>query len=470
MLLPGLDGPRAPVRLRPYQTRAIETLRAYVERGARRILLVAPTGAGKTVVAASIMEAGAARGEHVLFLAHRRELIQQTYRKLLDLGVCEDDVGVIMASDRRRRPAALVQVASVDTLRARAKPHADLVFVDEAHRAEARTYKAIAAAYPDAVHVGLTATPYRADGKGLGGSYDELILVASTRELIADGYLVEPRVLTVPASSLPDLSRVRVRGGDYDEKALGDAVNQRALVGNIVEHWLQHAAGVRTVVFAVSIAHSRHVVERFREAGVLAEHLDGGTPTADRDALLARLERGETRVVGSVGTLCEGWDMPSVKCAILARPTKSTGLYLQQAGRILRPWEGIGALILDHAGCAVEHGLPQDDRVFALDGVEKAGDPKRKPARAKTCPSCFAVLPLGTAVCPLCATLLGGATAPLRETADTLVEATPAQIPLPRAPPPDDRGVLDVLRRAARTGGRLGWSAFDVTQASPATR
>jgi len=470
MLLPGLDGPRAPVRLRPYQTRAIETLGAHVERGARRILLVAPTGAGKTVVAASIVQAAAARGEHVLFLAHRRELIQQTYRKLLDLGVSEDDVGVIMASDRRRRPAAPVQVASVDTLRARAKPHADLVFVDEAHRAEARTYKAIAAAYPDAVHVGLTATPYRADGKGLGGSYDELVLVASTRELIADGYLVEPRVLTVPASSLPDLSRVRVRGGDYDEKALGDAVNQRALVGNIVEHWLEHAAGVRTVVFAVSIAHLRHVVERFREAGVPAEHLDGGTPTADRDALLARLERGETRVVGSVGTLCEGWDMPSVKCTILARPTKSTGLYLQQAGRILRPWEGIGALILDHAGCAVEHGLPQDDRVFTLDGVEKAGDPKRRTAGAKTCPSCFAVLPLGTAVCPMCATLLGGATAPPRETADTLVEATPAPLPLPRAPPADDRGVLDVLRRAARTGGRLGWDAFDVTQASPATR
>ncbi|MCC7540350.1 MAG: hypothetical protein IT379_29305 [Deltaproteobacteria bacterium] len=311
------------------------------------------------------------------------------------------------------------------------------------------------------MHVGLTATPYRADGKGLGGSYDELIVVASTRELIADGYLVEPRVLTVSASSLPDLSRVRVRGGDYDEKALGDAVNQRALVGNIVEHWLQHADRARTVVFAVSIAHSRHVVERFREAGVPAEHLDGDTPTGDRDAILARLARGETRVVGSVGTLCEGWDMPAVKCAILARPTKSTGLYLQQAGRILRPWEDVRALILDHAGCAVEHGLPQDDREFTLDGVEKGGDPKRKPVRSKTCPSCFAVLPLGTAVCPVCATLLGGAAAPLRETADRLVEATPAVQPRPRAPPPDDRGVLDVLRQAARAGGRLGWDAFD---------
>lgn len=471
MLLPGLEGPRAPVRLRPYQARAIAALGALVDRGARRVLLVAPTGSGKTVVAANIMQAAASRGERVLFLAHRRELIQQTCRKLLDVGVPEHDVGVIMASDPRRRPAASIQVASVDTLRARAKPPAEVVFVDEAHRAEARTYKSIAAAYPDALHLGLTATPYRADGKGLAGCYDELVVVASPRELIEEGYLVEPRVLTVPPTSLPDLSRVRVRGGDYDEKALGDAVNQRPLVGNIVDHWQRHADGARTVVFAVSIAHSRHVVERFREAGVPAEHLDGATPTAERDAILGRLEHGETRVVGSVGTLCEGWDMPAVKCAILARPTKSTGLYLQQAGRILRPWEGVPALILDHAGCAIEHGLPQADREFTLEGAEKVADPKHKPARAKTCPSCFAVLPLGTAVCPLCAALLGGATAPLRETPDALVEAAPNRLPPPRAPPTaGDRAVLNVLRRAARSGGRFGWDAFDPTQAGATTR
>jgi len=423
-----------------------------------------------TVISASIVGTAAASRKSVLFLAHRRELIQQTYRKLVDAGVPESTVGVIMANDPRRRPAAPIQIASVDTLRVRAKPPADVVFVDEAHRAEAQTYKAIGSSYPAALHIGLTATPYRADGKGLGGSYDELIVVASPRELIAEGFLTEPRVLTVPPSALPDLTSVRVRGGDYDDKALGDAVNQRSLVGNIVEHWLRHANGVRTVAFAVSIAHSRHIVERFREAGIAAEHLDGATPTPDRDAILARLERGETRVVGSVGTLCEGWDMPSVKCAILARPTKSTGLYLQQAGRILRPWEGVRALILDHAGCAVEHGLPQDDRTFTLDSVDKKAQQKRKPAaRAKTCPACFVVLPLGTAVCPVCAASLAGATAPLPETEDALVEATPT---LTVHPAPGARGpkvapspnVFRTLQSAARAGGRLGWEAFDVSQ------
>src|SRR5262249_5249823 len=158
----------------------------------------------------------------------------------------------------------------------------------------------------------------------------------------------------------------------------------------------RRATGARTVAFAVSIEHSRHLAERFNAAGIPAEHLDGETPTPERDAILQRLEYGVTRVVSNVGVLCEGWDQPSVKCCILARPTKSTGLYLQQVGRILRPWsdpatgQARRAVILDHAGCAHEHGLPQDDREFTLEDTKKrtghAGD-KRETA-AQTCPRC----------------------------------------------------------------------------------
>ncbi|MBL8718121.1 MAG: hypothetical protein JNL79_19225 [Myxococcales bacterium] len=193
------------------------------------------------------------------------------------------------------------------------------------------------------------------------------------------GFLVEPRVFTVPAHALPDLSTVKVRGGDYDERELADAVDRRQLVGNIVEHWRKHADGVRTVVFAVSIAHSKHIVERFQEAGVRAEHLDGGTPMLERDAILARLDRGETQVVGSIGTLCEGTDIPSVKCAILARPTKSTGLYLQQAGRILRPYQDQPAVILDHAGSpeTVPRLEPTGERDRIVFGYVKPNAPRR---------------------------------------------------------------------------------------------
>jgi superfamily II DNA or RNA helicase len=450
------------VRLRPYQVEAIERVRECVRAGVRRIVIVLPTGGGKTLVASHIIASAVARGSRVVFLAHRRELVNQAYRKLIAQGLAEDQVGVLMASDPRRRPAAPVQVASVDTLRNRAKPPAELVFVDEAHRARAKSYKNIAAEYPKAVHLGLTATPYRADGEGLADAYDDLVVVASTRQLIVEGYLVEPRVFTVPDSAMPDLSGVRVKGGDYDEAALADVVDRQPLVGNIVEHWLKHASGLRTVVFAVSVAHSRHIVERFQQAGVAAEHLDGTTPLADRDAILGRLEAGTTQVVANCGVLCEGWDQPSAKCAVLARPTKSTGLYLQQAGRILRPWQGARAIILDHGGCALEHGLPQDDREFCLEGTRKKRGKRDTVAQlSKVCPACIAVLPPATRVCPECGYVFLEEKLP-QESDGNLVEVTAQAAPPPR--PLSVPAIQSILRDSLRGGGKLSWDQFTLPE------
>ncbi len=491
------DGHTGPLRLRPYQQAAVNELRARLRSGVRRVVIVAPTGSGKTVLAAYLIARAVERGSPVLFIAHRRELIGQAFTRLLGVGVPESHLGVMMGADPRRRPGAPVQVASVDTLRHRAKPRAEVVFVDECHRALAKSYRDIAGAYPDAIHLGLTATPFRANGAGLGDAYDDLLVVASPRQLIAEGHLVEPRVYTVPAESLPDLSAVRVKRGDYDQRALAEAVDSKALVGNLVEHWMRHAQGVRTVAFAVSVAHSQHIAEQFRQAGVAAEHLDGATPADERDAILARLESGETTVVSCAMLLSEGWDQPSVKCAILARPTRSTGLYLQQAGRILRPFNGQRAIILDHGGCVLEHGLPQDDRVFTLEGAtKKRGGTSAAPVR--TCPSCFAVLPMSTRVCPECdAVLIEQADVP-KEREGTLVEVRPddlKRIELERlravaaergykpgwvyyrfkerfgeAPPRDRRrgsqeasrarALNDLLRSAARAGGGLDWSSI----------
>jgi len=461
----GLSSPGAigRIQLRGYQIDGETRVRAAIAQGARRILLVLATGGGKTSVAASIITHEVRQGRRVLVVAHRRELIGQAYRRLLDFGLAVDAVGVIMANDSRRRPAAPVQVASVDTLRARAKPQADIVFVDEAHRALARTYVELGRAYAGAVHIGLTATPFRADGKGLGDAYDELIVVASPRQLISEGHLVEPRVFTVPAIKRPDLSRVRVERGDYSADALAEAVDRQALVGNIVEHWLTHARGVRTVVFAVSVAHSKHIVERFLAAGVAAEHLDGETPAPERDAILARVERGETLVVSNVNCLAEGWDQPAVKCAILARPTKSTGLYLQQAGRILRPWNNQPAIILDHGGCAVEHGLPQDDREFSLEGTVARGRRTQEP-KARECPACLAVLGLTARVCPACGHELFAVRDLPAEDEGQLVEVRAGELPSPHRP----RGkssLFATLRNAVHEQrGRLSWAALDEGQ------
>jgi len=410
------------IALRLYQNAAIDRVRAQL-RKTRRVLLVLPTGGGKTIIASAIISSAFSRGRRVIFFAHRRELVNQTKGKLIASDIPRESIGIMMADDPETRPDAPIQIASIDTFRHRDPPPADLIIIDEAHRSLAQSYLDVIERYSSdgAVVLGLTATPFRADGGGLGDVYEALEVVAMPRQLIAEGFLVDPRVFSAPADVRPDLSNVKVRCGDYVESDLADAMNQRRLVGGIVAHWQKLAAGMRTVAFAVNIAHSKHIAEQFTAAGIPAEHLDGETPTRERDAILARLERGETLVVSNCGVLCEGWDQPAVKVAILARPTKSTGLYLQQAGRILRPFEGTRAIILDHAGNALAHGLPQDGRDFDLEPTKK----RRGAGPTKACPECDAVIPAGTCACPECGhTFERAAPEDIEESGGELVELT----------------------------------------------
>lgn len=423
--------------------------------GDGRFLLGDFTVTHNTIVASHIVSNALECGSRVLFCAHRRELIAQSFCKLVRNGIPIDEIGIIMGDTPparggdlfptdvlgltdeelwtrygRRRPGAKVQVASIDSLRGRTKPLADLVIIDEAHRALSKSYVDLVAGYPDAVVLGLTATPYRADGKPMAELFDELVVIATPRLLIDEGFLVEPTIWR-PGKSRPalDMSKVKMRGGDYEAASLAAACDRVELVGDIVEHWQMRAAGVRTVAFATSVEHSKSIAARFVAAGVPAEHLDGETPTPDRAAILARLARGETLVVSNCMVLTEGWDMPCVKCAILACPTKSAGKYLQQAGRILRPFEGQPAIILDHAGCSLEHGFPSDDREFTL-----AGDSRKAAnagARARSCPQCGFVVPLGTPQCNGCGYIFqpsdAGGVAEVIETAERLVLANASQ-------------------------------------------
>jgi superfamily II DNA or RNA helicase len=421
---------------RPYQLTAIERVREKVRAGLFYVLFVLPTGGGKTIVATHIILSAVLKGMRVLFLAHRRELIVQAYKKLIGCtcpadrdhdawraatctgdGLDPKNVGIIMGADKRRKPQASVQVASIDTLRNRPMPTqmvegvrkpVDLIIIDEAHRCLAKSYVDIIAkakeANPNLVVIGLTATPFPSGKKELSEIFSSFVTVASMNELIRMGYLAEPTVFTAPPDGLPDLSNVTMRGEDYDIEELSEALDQSGLRGNIVEHWKKHYPGSGgTVCFASSVAHSQHIAADFVEAGVSAEHLDGTTPSGERDAILLRLERGETKVVTNCGVLCEGWDQPSVKTLILARPTKSLILYLQQVGRCLRPWEGVTPIILDHAGNVMEHGLPQDDREIALNKPKRRTRDNNAPP-AKICPGfgCFAVIAAGVAFCPVC--------------------------------------------------------------------
>jgi superfamily II DNA or RNA helicase len=394
--------------LRPYQHDVIARFEKEVASGRRRVLKTAPTGSGKTVIAAAIIEKACRDRRRVLVLAHRREIVAQTVEKLYRAGV---DAGVIQAGFSPR-PGVPVQVASVQTLHVRAVrsrsialPPADLVVVDECHHVRAQTYQRILAAYPNAIVLGLTATPCRGDGRGLGTAFDVLIEAASVADLTKDGYLVPSRIY---APSRPDLTGIRVEHGDYVESQLAERIDTAQLVGDIVEHWHRLADRRRTVVFATGVAHSVHIRDEFRRAGVLAEHLDGSTPLEERDRILAQLAGGTIEVVGNAMVLIEGWDCPAVSCLVLARPTKSLGLYRQMVGRVLRPAPGkTDALILDHAGAVFMHGFPDDPIEWTLredrraQNAAHAARGEHGPRSLTECPKCQAVRFRGQA-CPVC--------------------------------------------------------------------
>jgi superfamily II DNA or RNA helicase len=379
------------VTLRPYQEAAVERVRDAYRSGARAPLLVLPTGAGKTVTFSYVVHGAASRGKRALILVHRRELIRQSSAKLSDAGVAH---GIIAPGHTPTRDA--VQVASVQTLARRlGDPRYQapgLIVIDEAHHAVAGQWATVCAAYPGARLLGVTATPQRMDGLGLGieagGPFDAMVTGPTVAELIAGGFLVPAKVFA-PAEA-PDLSGVRTVRGDYEVSALADAMAAPKIVGNAVEHYARHAAGLPAIVFSPSVAHAEATAEAFRGAGWRAVAASGATDPGERDAAIRGLGTGAVQVLCSCDLISEGLDVPAVGAVILLRPTKSLGLYLQQVGRGLRPAEGKAALIvLDHAGNTLAHGMPDADREWTLAGKKRRQRDAVPPTRQ--CTECFAV-------------------------------------------------------------------------------
>ena len=397
------------VALREYQDKIVAETRAAIDAGQRSILLVAPTGSGKTVIAAELIKRAVAERQRVLFLAHRRELISQAATRL---HANEIDAGIILAG-HPARPGEPVQIASVQTIFARAvrsramdMPAADLVVVDEAHHSRADSYQRILEAFPDAIIIGLSATPCRGDGRGLGNIFGRMLCCPDVPELIALGHLV-PSVCYAP--SVPDIKGVKVSRGDYVEKQLAERMDKAELIGDIVTHWHRLAQQRRTVIFASGVAHSLHLRDEFMRAGIAAAHIDGSTPKGERDIILGRLTRGEITIISNAAVLIEGWDCPQASVCVLARPTKQHGLYRQMVGRVLRPAPGkCDALILDHAGAVFAHGLPDDPIQWTLSTDRRAENPKHTRrlsgvagSRLTHCPQCSAIR-LGGEACPMC--------------------------------------------------------------------
>lgn len=385
--------------LYPHQTDAIAMLRHSLARGHKRPMLMAPTGFGKTIIAAEVVKMARSKGNRICFSVPSISLIDQTVEKFGSEGIT--DIGVIQADHPLTNSEMPVQIASVQTLSRRSFPGTDLVLVDEAHQA----FKAIfqwMALYPDLPFVGLSATPWT---KGLGKHYDDLIIAATTADLIDKGFLSKFQVY---APSKPDLKGVRTVAGDYHEGQLAEAMDKPELTADIVTTWLKLGENRPTLCFAVNRGHARKLQDEFQSAGVQTAYVDAFTDRAERTRIGEAFNAGRIKVVCNVGTLTTGvdWD---VRCLILARPTKSEMLYTQIIGRALRTAEGKNdALILDHSNTTLELGFVTDINHEYLDRGRMAESRSRasaaKAALPKECAAegCSYLKPAGVHKCPAC--------------------------------------------------------------------
>lgn len=375
------------IQLRPYQQALIDGSRDAYRRRQRSVLLCLPTGGGKTVTASTVVHGASQKSNVTWWLVHRRELLSQASRTFHQLGIPHGTVQAGYVSD----PNACVQVASIQTIVRRMDrlPPPDLIVFDECHHLGAKSWESIFDRFPAARVLGLTATPWRLDGKGLGRWFDEMVTGPTVAELIALGSLSPYRLF---APSQPDLSGVKTAAGDYQRGSLAKAMDKPQIVGDAIGHYSRLCAGKRAVVFAAGVENSRNIVGQFLGAGIPAEHVDGSMSVDERDAAVDRFRSGQTLILSNADLFGEGFDVPAIESAILLRPTKSLGLYLQQVGRALRPADGKDeAVILDHAGNSLVHGLPDDEREWSLEDREKQKRSAPSDFPVRQCEACFFV-------------------------------------------------------------------------------
>lgn len=427
------------VQLRPYQLDAIQQARDRIAAGRVAPLLCAPTGAGKSAIAAEIIRLHLEKdpAHRVLVMAHRRELITQMSKTLLRMGLT--DVGEIMPGVTPR-PRAPVQVASIQTLRARDRfPPATMVVYDECHHMSSDDWSELTKGYPDAYRIGFTATPMRSDGRGMAPAFDSLVVVSTIKELTALGFLVPCRVIACKPLKRPNMSH------------------------SPVDAYIDHANGMRTVVFADFVVNAEKFCAEFLERNIPAVVIHGELPQAQRDAALKAHANGAVLINCMV--LTEGWDSPATSCCILARGCGSVGTYLQIVGRILRAapkdadYVKPEALLIDLTGRSFDmHGPPDTDRTYSLTGkgIRKKGELDAEP---RYCPVCGQPLEddPDSYPCPVCAYAPSSQTDAPRYTGDELIERYAGK----RSE--DNEKRIDTLARwysEAKARGNRPWAAI----------
>lgn len=360
------------MQLRPYQSELVEELRAAWREGYKAPCIVLPCGGGKSVILAETARRTAANGKRVLFLVHRRELVEQIVRTFIGWGVDMRLCDVMMVQTASRRIAKLKKPA--------------LIMTDENHHSSAQSYKKIYERFSDVLRVGVTATPVRLGGEGLGDINDKLIIGISAKQLIKNKCL-SPYDYYAP--DICDLTGIRTRMGEYLASDIERAMTKNAVFGDVIAYYRKLADGKKAICYCAGVKHSKAMAESFSAAGIPAAHIDGETEKNERSRIISDFRCGRIQILCNVDLISEGFDVPDCECAILLRPTKSLTLYIQQAMRCMRYRENKRAVIIDHVGNYARFGLPDDDREWSLEKNPKKLREQGDELKVKMCPECF---------------------------------------------------------------------------------
>lgn len=428
------------MKLRDYQQDLITGVHNAWAEGYKRPCIVLPCGGGKSIITADMAKRTTQRGKNVLFLVHRQELCEQIENTFTTYGVNMDycHIGMVQTVTRRldkiERPS--------------------LIITDENHHCLANSYKRIYEHF-DTYCVGVTATPVRLNGGGLGEINDRLIIGISAKELIRRKCLAPYDYYAPPVA---DLSGIKSRNGDYAAEDIEAALNKPHIYGDVIGYYKQLAEGVKTVCYCATVKHSQDMAEAFRAVGIPAAHIDGTTPKTQRADIIRGFREGSIKILCNVDLISEGFDVPDCGAVILLRPTKSLTLYIQQSMRCMRYQPDKKAIIIDHVGNVHRHGLPDSDREWTLD--PKPPSKKKNSVSVRQCTECF-YTHTPAPVCPNCGHIYE---IKQKETPKEIQEAKLRKIVEAYSTPAECRTIQELYAYAKKKGFKPGWAYHQCVQ------
>lgn len=435
--------------LRTYQETLVQKVHDTFRRGVKSACIVLPCGGGKSVIVAEIAKRTTEKLNRVLFLVHRIELCEQIERTFRAWGVDMDFCQICMVQTACRRLKKI--------------PRPSLIITDETHHSKSASYRKIYDFFPDAFRVGVTATPVRLDGSGLGDVYQTLIEGVSAKWLIQNSYL-SPYTYYAPA--VADLNGIKTRMGEFETKSAENVLFNRTVFGNVISHYRRLAEGKQAICYCVSVKHSQAMAEEFQANGISAVHIDGTTPKSERQRIIENFRQGKIKILCNVDLISEGFDVPDCECAILLRPTKSLTLYIQQSMRCMRYKSGKSAVIIDHVGNYARFGMPDADRQWTLESrPKKVRQQAEKEVKVLQCPECFYTFQPDddVKICPVC-----GYEFPKKERTLEVEDKTELKeitgFTLDYSSPKDCRNYQELLKYAEKMHYRKGWAYFQAKE------